>query len=163
MNTPCGIIRSMKIIDIHTHGIGGFDTRTTDVEHILRIAGIHGSQGVAEIIPAIYPAPMKVMRENMQVVKEAMERQEDGDSARIIGVHLEGPFLNFSKCGSLNAMTFLEPTEYHLKELIEGFEDIVRIITIAPEMNGAVSLIRKMSGMGIIASMGHSDATYAEA
>ncbi|MCX5718682.1 MAG: hypothetical protein NT055_01730, partial [Nitrospirae bacterium] len=65
--------------------------------------------------------------------------------------------------GALNAMTFIEPTEYNLKELIEGFEDIIKIITIAPEVNGAEQLIKLISRMGIIVSMGHSDATYAEA
>ncbi|MCL4492018.1 MAG: hypothetical protein M1510_08975 [Nitrospirae bacterium] len=177
----------MRVIDIHTHGIAGYDTRTTDAVHILRIAEIHGSQGVSEIIPTIYPAAIKVMRENMAVVREAMERQKDSNklqvtsnelknkkesensllvtrhSSLIAGVHLEGPFLNFSKCGALNSMTFLEPTEYHLKELIEGFEDMVKIITIAPELNGAPGLIRKITDRGIIASMGHSDATHAEA
>jgi N-acetylglucosamine-6-phosphate deacetylase len=161
-----------KIIDIHTHGIGGYDTRTTVEEHILKIAEIHGSYGISEIIPTIYPATIKVMRENMATIKKAIELQMAGSSelqtpnsqlSTIIGVHLEGPFLNPSKCGALNAITFIEPTEYNLKELIEGFEDIIKIITIAPEINGATKLIKKLTDKGIIASMGHSDATYAEA
>ena len=157
-----------KSIDIHTHGIGGYDTRTTVEEHILKIAEIHGSYGISEIIPTIYPATIKVMRENIMMVKKAMELQKTEDrsqktEAKIIGVHLEGPFLNPSKCGALNAITFIEPTEYKLKELIEGFEDIIKIITIAPEINGATKLIKKLTDKGIIASMGHSDATYAEA
>ena len=157
-----------KIIDIHTHGIGGYDTRTTVEEHILKIAEIHGSYGISEIIPTIYPATIKVMRENMMMVKKAMELQKTEDrsqktESRIIGVHLEGPFLNPSKCGVLNAITFIEPSEDNLKELIEGFEDMVKIITIAPEINGATKLIKKITDTGIIASMGHSEATYAEA
>jgi N-acetylglucosamine-6-phosphate deacetylase len=158
----------MKTIDIHTHGIGGYDTRTTNVEHILKIAEIHGSQGISEIVLTIYPATIKAMRENMMVVKKAMELQKTEDrsqktKAKIIGIHLEGPFLNPSKCGALNAIAFIEPSEDRLKELIEGFEDIVKIITIAPELTGATRLIKKITEMGIIASMGHSDATYAEA
>ncbi|OHE56023.1 MAG: hypothetical protein A2Z47_00625, partial [Thermodesulfovibrio sp. RBG_19FT_COMBO_42_12] len=173
-----------KIIDIHTHGIGGYDTRTTTEEDILRIAEIHGSFGVSEIIVAIYPSSVKIMRKNMTAVKKAMEKQKsrirnqpppltpplakggDGGVAlpsRIIGGHLEGPFLNPSRCGSLNAASFIDPTEYNFKELIEGFEDIVKIITIAPEIKGAAGLIKKMSDMGIIVSLGHSDATYHEA
>lgn len=161
-----------KVIDIHTHGIGGYDTRTTVAEHILKIAEIQGSYGVSEIIPTIYPATIKVMRENLTVVKKAMEQQkaearsqkpEESKPARIIGIHLEGPFLNPSKCGALNAITFIEPTDHSLKELIEGFEDIIKIITIAPEINGATKLIKKITDMGIIASMGHSEATYTEA
>ena len=181
----------MKVVDIHIHGINGYDTRTTTEDHILKISEIHGSHGVSEIVPTIYPSTIKVMRENMQIVKKAMEYQRSAISdqqsapppippprggrvregvkapnsklARIIGLHLEGPFLNPAKCGSLDAKTFIGPTEYNFQQLIEGFEDIVKIITIAPEIKGAASLIRKMSDMGIIVSMGHSDATYAEA
>lgn len=157
-----------KIIDIHTHGINGYDTRTTVEDHILKIAEIQGSQGVSEIILSIFPATIKVMRENINIVKKAMELQkaenkEQRTEAKIIGVHLEGPFLNPAKCGALNAMTFTDPTEDNLKQLLEGFEDIVKIITIAPEINHATNLIKKITDMGIIVSMGHSDATYAEA
>ncbi|MDI6801571.1 MAG: amidohydrolase family protein [Thermodesulfovibrionales bacterium] len=162
-----------KVIDIHIHGIGGYDTRTTDVAHILKIAEIQGSHGVSEIIPTVYPATIKVMRENMAVVKKAMELHKVGCNSElltpnsqlstIIGVHLEGPFLNPSKSGALNAMTFIEPTERNLMELLEGFEDIIKIITIAPELDGAIKLIKKISDMGIIVSIGHSDAAYNEA
>lgn len=180
----------MKIIDIHTHGICGHDTRTNASEDILRMAGIQASCGVTAILPTLYPDTIEVMRKNMTAVKRAMEVQESGmgrggfslpqgrltsplpneaqnlevrESSIIIGVHLEGPFLNPLRCGALNAAAFLEPTEYNLMKLLDGFEDIVKIVTIAPEMAGATNLIKKLSGMGIIASMGHSDATWAEA
>jgi N-acetylglucosamine-6-phosphate deacetylase len=157
----------MKIIDIHTHGIGGYDTKSNKVEDILKIAEIFGSQGVSEIILAIYPSSIKVMRENMMVVKKAMEKQHSElrtpNSSLILGVHLEGPFLNPSKCGDLDGRAFLKPTEYNFRQLTEGFEDVVKIITIASEINGAIKLIRKVSDRGIIVSMGHSDATFSEA
>ncbi|MBI4653398.1 MAG: hypothetical protein HY752_00125 [Nitrospirae bacterium] len=166
-----------KVIDIHTHGIGGYDTKTITEAEILKIAETHGSYGVSEIILAVYPATIKAMRENMAVIKKAMEMQVGIDSfrdagskeignsrpAKVIGIHLEGPFLNPSKCGALNAMAFIKPTEKNFKELIDGFEDVVKIITIASEVEGAIVLIKRIAGMGIIASMGHSDATYTEA
>ena len=185
----------MKIIDIHAHGIGGYDTRTTAEGDILKIAEIQGSYGISEIILSVYSAPIPIMRENMEAVKRAMEKQQSSASAgisrrqsapppippprggrvreggqapnsklaRIIGLHLEGPFLNPSRCGALSAASFVEPTGYKLKELIEGFEEIVKIMTIAPEIKGAAGLIKKMSDRGIIVGMGHSDATYADA
>src|SRR3989304_4549750 len=67
----------MKIIDIHTHGIGGYDTKSGKEKDILKIAEIFGSHGVSEIIPTIYPSTIKVMRENMMAVKKAMEMQRD--------------------------------------------------------------------------------------
>jgi len=150
----------MNIIDIHTHGIGGFDTRTSNPIDIIRMAEIQASLGVSAIVPTIYPDSIEIMRQNMMAVQKAMELQKN---AAILGVHLEGPFLNSARCGALKSSSFIEPNESNLKKLLEGFEDMVKIITIAPELNGAAKLIRKISDMGIIASMGHSDATYSEA
>jgi N-acetylglucosamine-6-phosphate deacetylase len=157
----------MKAIDIHTHGIGGYDTRTTDAGHILKIAEIQGSFGVSEILPTIYPSDIETMRTHMETVKMAMDLQRSAvnrhGAAIIAGLHLEGPFLNPSRCGSLRSRSFVKPAGYYLKQLIEGFEDMVRIITISPEVKGAVRLIRMIRDRGIAVSMGHSDATFAEA
>jgi N-acetylglucosamine-6-phosphate deacetylase len=199
----------MRIIDIHIHGVGGYDTRTDSEDDILKIAEILGSQGISEIILTIYPSSVNEMRKNMMAVRKAMDRQKGisnppsppfskgglrrfkkvGRSqsapspippprggraregvkapnlklARIIGIHLEGPFLNPLRCGALDAKIFIEPTEKSLQKLLEGFEDMVKIITIAPELKGAARLIKKISDLGIIASMGHSDATFSEA
>ena len=165
----------MKIIDVHTHGIGGYDTRTTSEDHILHMAEIHGSCGVSEIVPTVYPSSIESMRENMLAIKEAIKIQGSGirgqgpagesskAEARILGAHLEGPFLNPSKCGALDAASFLTPHKDSLIKLIDGFEDIIKIITIAPELEGAVNIIHELSDKGIIASMGHSEASYAEA
>src|SRR4030066_532364 len=150
----------MNIIDIHTHGIDGFDTRTSNPIDIIRMAEIQASLGVSAIVPTIYSDSIEIMRQNMMAVQKAMELQKN---AAILGVHLEGPFLNSARCGALKSSSFIEPNEYNLKRLIDGFEDMVKIITIAPELKGAAKLIRKMSDIGIIASMGHSDATYSEA
>jgi N-acetylglucosamine-6-phosphate deacetylase len=170
----------MKTIDIHIHGIGGYDTRTTNENHILKVAEILGSHRVSEIILTIYPSSIKEMRKNMMAVRKAIEKQKEISNppsppfskggkggithpSRIVGIHLEGPFLNPSKCGALDAKTFIAPSEKILRKLLEGFEDIVKIITIAPELKGAVQLIKKISDMGIIVSMGHSEATFTEA
>lgn len=162
----------MKIIDIHTHGIGGYDTRTSDPAHLLKIAELHGMAGTGEIVLSVYPATIPVMRGNMQLIRQAMEAQAssagiispDGQTAaRINGVHLEGPFVNPMKAGALNSITFLEPEERRLQELIDGYEDIVRTITVAPELPGATQLIRTIVNRGIRVNMGHSEASYADA
>ena len=153
----------MKLIDIHTHGIGGYDTRTLSESDILKMAEIHGAAGVSEVIPTIYPDTIAVMQGNMMAVRKAIEMQKSETTPTLIGIHLEGPFLNPNRCGALNAETFIEPTVYNVEKLLDGFKDMVKIITIAPEIDGAAKLIRKISDMGITVSMGHSDATYAEA
>lgn len=170
----------MRVVDIHTHGLGGFDTRTADPNDILKMAELHANHGITDIIPTIYPGPIATMRKNMAAVKIAMEKQrlvlgdqrsartklkfkiQNSKFARIGGIHLEGPFLNPSKSGALDGKTFQEPSEKIWKGLIEGFKDIVRIVTIAPELKDARRLIRLISNMGITVSLGHSDATYEE-
>jgi len=181
----------MRSIDVHTHGVGGFDTRTDSEDDMLKIAEVLGSHDISEIVLTIYPSSVNEMRKNMMAVGKAMEIQgsstyspphpplskgglkggkngKNGSGgitipSRIIGINLEGPFLNPLKCGALDAKSFIEPTEKSLQKLLEGFEDIVKIISIAPEIKGASKLIRKISDMGIIANMGHSDATFSEA
>ncbi len=156
----------MKIIDIHSHGVGGYDTKATSENAIQKIAELQGISGVSEIILSIYPSSIKEMRENMKTVRKAMELQNKKSKSReakILGIYLEGPFLNPSKCGSLSPASFIEPNLYNLEKLINGFEDIIKIITIAPELNNSLKLIKKASDKGIIVSMGHSEATYNEA
>ena len=152
-------------IDIHTHGIGKYDTRTGNPEHIVRMAEFHAGRGTGAILPAIYPGPIDEMRRNLAAVRKAIDLQSTKaeTSARILGVHLEGPFLNPERCGSLDRKVFLKPSLSSLKKLIAGYEDIIKIITIAPEPPGALKVIEKCSALGMKVNMGHSDATYKQA
>lgn len=157
----------MNIFDIHTHGIDGYDTKSHNVDDILKIAEIHGAFGISKIILTIYPSTIEIMRKNMAIVKKAMLKQKKvgikNKYAEIFGMHLEGPFLNPLKGGALLRTSFKKPNDKYLQELIDGYEDVIKIITIAPELPGALQLIKKISDLGIVVSMGHSDASYAEA
>ena len=82
--------------------------------------------------------------------------------ATILGVHLEGPFLNPARAGALDRKSFFSAKTSHFRKLVEGFNNVIKIITVAPEINGATSLIRSITDTGVIVSMGHSDATYSE-
>ncbi|MCX7856394.1 MAG: hypothetical protein N2513_00175 [Deltaproteobacteria bacterium] len=159
--------KDLVITDIHTHGIKGLSTETSSPEELLEIAKVHFSLGTRNIILSIYPGPIEKMRTILHACKKAMEIQSKVsgslDTARILGVHLEGPFLNKKKAGALDKRFFLSPNEKKLEELIDGFNDIVKMITLSPELNGAAALIRTIVKKGIIVGMGHSDATYTEA
>jgi N-acetylglucosamine-6-phosphate deacetylase len=158
------------MIDVHTHGLGGYETRGASPGDILAMARLQGTMGVEAILPTIFPAPIDEMRRDISAVKRAMEIQHEGKGAagdvteaRIAGVHLEGPFLNPAQAGALDRGSFLTASVDTWRRLVEGFEDIVRVVTVAPEFDGAEGLIRVMTSMGVIVSMGHSNATWNEA
>ncbi|MBI5026478.1 MAG: amidohydrolase family protein [Nitrospirae bacterium] len=173
------LIKDRSFIDLHTHGIGRYDTRTKNPEDILKMAELHRKAGTSAILPTIYSGTIDEMRRNMEAVKKAMEiqqssvvscqlsvkRQETIDYrlSTILGVHLEGPFLNPSRCGALNKNSFIRPALSSLKGLIDGYEDIIKIITIAPELPGALKVIARCVEYGFKVNMGHSDATYKQA
>jgi N-acetylglucosamine-6-phosphate deacetylase len=160
------LLKTMRIIDLHTHGIGGLDTSNSAPLQILKIAETEGNHGITDMLLSVYSGPMEAMRWHMMIIKKALERQRmesTGQSARILGIHLEGPFLNPLRCGALDPSHFLAATEENLRKIIEGFEDVIKVMTVAPECEGGLELIRRVSDLGIIVSMGHSDATCSEA
>lgn len=149
------------LIDIHVHGASDYDTRTRRQDDILRVAEIHGNRGTSAFLPTIYPASIEVMRENMGAVRRALQVQTEG--ARILGVHLEGPFLNPERAGSLDGKSFIDPSAEALSRLVEDFEDLIKIVTIAPELPGALRLIELCREKGFLVHMGHSDASFEQA
>jgi N-acetylglucosamine-6-phosphate deacetylase len=153
----------MGIIDLHTHGLTGLDTQDADPAAMLAIAQAHGLAGAAAVVLSLYSGPVDLMRARMSAVEAAMERPALPGAARILGVHLEGPFLNPGACGALDPASFIVPSEEAWRRLVEGHERAVLTVTVAPELPGAPALIRRIVKDGVRVAMGHSLATYAEA
>ncbi len=149
------------LVDIHVHGAGEYDTQTRRQDDILRIAEIHGARGTSAMLPTIYPAHLDVMRDNLNAVRRAMAAQREG--AGILGAHVEGPFLNPERAGSLEARNFTEPSMETLNRLVDGYEDVIKIITVAPELPGALKIIEACREKGFRVQMGHSDASFEQA
>jgi len=104
------------------------------------------------------------VEENRELRISSIEEQvQMNTAAAILGVNLEGPFLNPVYAGVLIKNSFLAPKISDFEKLVEGFGDIIKVITIAPELDGALNLIRFAADSGFIVSMGHSGALYAEA
>jgi N-acetylglucosamine-6-phosphate deacetylase len=83
--------------------------------------------------------------------------------ATVLGIHLEGPFLNPERAGSLDGKSFLDPSVDVFDRIIDDFEDVVKIVTIAPELPGALKVIERIREKGILVHMGHSDASFEQA
>lgn len=141
-------------IDIHIHGFYGRDTMEGSYEAIKTISRKLVSTGVTGFLPT-------TMTMEYEVIKRALENlvrigEEKLEGAKILGVNLEGPFINPKYKGAQMEEYILEPNI----QLIEEYLDIIKVVTVAPEISGAEDFIRKMKERGIIISVGHSGATY---
>jgi N-acetylglucosamine-6-phosphate deacetylase len=154
-------VNKQHLIDIHVHGAEDYDTRTRRQDDILRIADLHGARGTSALLPTVYPGAVGAMRENIAAIQRAMSAQRQG--AEILGVHIEGPFLNPERAGALDRQSFVEPSLEALDRLVEDFEDIIKIVTVAPELPGALKLIEACRTKGFLVHMGHSDASFEQA
>jgi N-acetylglucosamine-6-phosphate deacetylase len=155
-----------ELVDLHIHGIEEKDTTSDKIDDIIQIAKFQKAHGVSAVVLSIYPGNIDTMRKQIGIIREAAEKihqRKVRKSADIIGVHLEGPFINQSRAGALDSQFFLPPSIDALKQILDGYEDFVKIITVAPELKGAPELMRYSRDNGIHVNMGHSNATLIEA
>ncbi len=149
------------MIDLHIHGLGRWDLSQGAEEAIEEISLLYGSMGVEAFLPVIMPDKPGRVRAILGAISRVIKGHSGG--AKILGAYLEGPFLNPEYAGSLKKEYFLLPSIDALRRLIDGFEDIVKIITIAPELPGSLRTIEECRRLGIKVHLGHSGATYKEA
>ena len=141
-------------IDLQVNGYGGHDA-ATGVEAVRRIARRLPETGVTGFLPTIITAPLKDAATFPAVAAEAGEA--DGAGARVLGAHLEGPFLNPQRKGCHDASLMIEPTPDNVRALLAN---PCRLITMAPELPGGMEAVRTLARAGIVVSAGHSNATY---
>lgn len=149
---------SPGFIDIHIHGGDGKDVCDGSKDGVLHIANYVASTGVTSFLPTTMTLEMNQLRTILDTVRDAKAEQTTG--AEILGVHLEGPFINKALKGAQDGTYIVPPSE----ELVMDYKDIISLITLAPEVEGAYDFIAKMAKeTDIVLSMGHTNATYDEA
>lgn len=150
-------------IDEHVHGGFGTTVMHCDADGMLKWLDFLLKTGVTQVLSGVYTASLPAMRRGLAVAKEVMERQAAGaGGAMLAGVHLEGPFISKNALGAMDEEAVLEPSIENYKKLTEGYEDIIKLITIAPEVPGAHELIKYVRSLGIPVLAGHTAATDAE-
>ena len=148
-------------IDIHSHGGGGCDTEDGTYDSLEKMCLSHASHGTTGILPTTMSASTETLLRTARLIGDSSGAKACS-GAEILGVHLEGPWLNPERKGAQPIATIRAPSIEELDELIEASSGNIRMITMAPEMPGALELIRHSVGMGIKVSLGHSCATYDE-
>lgn len=158
-----GLTVAPGFIDTHFHGYAGVDFTLARSDDALRVAQEVVRHGVTGFLASLVAAPRDVLLKALSELAAAIERQKPGSGARILGIHLEGPYLNPQMRGAMDPRFFREPSVAELSEYFEASRRHLKQITVAPELPGAIELIRRAVEMGVTVSLGHTDATYEEA
>jgi N-acetylglucosamine-6-phosphate deacetylase len=156
-----GLLVLPGLIDTHVHGTHGDDVMLHGAEGIRRISARFPEYGTTAWLPSTISARHPELVAAVRWCVEAQQNPTDG--AEIVGLHVEGPYVNIKRKGAQPAAGVRDPDFDELKELLEAAEGQIRVMTLAPEIPGGLELVRRLVDEGIIASMGHSDATYDQA
>ncbi len=145
------------LIDSHIHGFAGFGTEDLSAEAMLAMSDHLGCYGVSAFCPTIYPMAEEDMIASIRACVEASGHE---GGAKIMGVHLEGPFISPARLG-VQRPEFVRPVDLELMErLFAAGEGKIRNMTVAPEIKGMRELALYCMKRGIVLQAGHTDATY---
>lgn len=149
--------------DIHTHGMKGIDSADLSPDSMKDWTRSLPETGVLEFVPAIVSTDSSNVKKFLEIVDAASRSSKEKEiAARPLGARLEGPFISTLKKGAHNAKYLQKPSISNYRDLTE-YSNVVRIVDIAPELPGAISLIKRLKEMKKTISIGHSNATYDEA
>ncbi len=155
-----GLMVSPGLIDSHTHGGNGFDFMAANVEQIQQLLKWYATYGVTSVFPTLSAALTEEYHRCCEIIGEVHKQGERG--ARILGIHVEGPYISPEKKGAQPLLEGKPPTLDDIKDFINCEGSIVRIVTLAPEIPIGLELVDFLVSHGVIASVGHSNATYEE-
>ena len=155
------------LIDIHIHGGAGHDVMEGSDQGLAAVERLMVKHGVTSYCPTTVTASIDNTLRSLdalgKAVKRATDGHDDGARARPLGVHFEGPFLSHAKRG-VHPASLLQPASPELFERMwQAADGRVSVLTIAPEIDGAIGLIAEATRRGVCASLGHSDAELLQA
>jgi len=139
-------------VDIHAHGALGHDVGSTDAAGLADVIGYHAARGTTSLVASVATSPLADLDRAVAFLRPFVER---GD---LVGTHLEGPYLSPLRRGAHNPDLLRSPRVDEIRALVATGGGTVRMITIAPELEGAEESIRWLAATGVVAAVGHSDA-----
>lgn len=149
-------------IDLHIHGAVGVDVMEASAARLHQVARFLASNGVTSWLPTLVPSPDEDYKSAVKAIEALMSEQMEKDAAaRVLGLHYEGPFVNIAQCGALRQSYFRAYTENSALDALPVIDspDAIHMMTLAPEIEGGVDLVRELTGRGWVVSIGHTRAS----
>ena len=147
-------------VDIHTHGGYGADFMDATDEAFARALAFHADNGTTTVVPTSCTAPTAAILRFLSFTRGYMARAEE-NTARVAGVHLEGPYLSVAGRGAQSVTGLKTPARDDYSYMTE-YADVIRTVTLSPELEGAAEMAKTLTACGILVSGGHDDGIYPE-
>jgi N-acetylglucosamine-6-phosphate deacetylase len=155
-------------VDVHIHGGAGHDVMSADASGLSAVEQLLSHHGVTSYFPTTVTVPLDQLCATLEHLADAIERASMDNGSRRrraqpLGIHLEGPFLSHVRRGAHPLENLLPPTVETFNRLWQAARGHIRILTIAPELDGALEVIAEAARRGVCVSIGHSDANLKSA
>lgn len=144
-------------VDVHVHGGGGASFDGGDPAAAETVVRAHRARGTTTMVASLVSDEVEVLARSASALGDLV------DDGLLAGVHLEGPWLSPKHAGAHEPALLTAPTSAAVDQLLEKAGDHLRMVTLAPELTGGLEAIRRLSAAGVVAAIGHTDATYDEA
>ena len=155
-----GLYVAPGMIDVHTHGRNGSDTMYATFKDLNNISVSELKTGVTSFLPTTMTMPAEDIK---KAIAAGYDNKDKVEGAKILGMHLEGPFFSVKYKGAQPEECMIAPTVENYLSFAGEHPDFIKKISLAPEIDGAVDLIKYLREQNVVVSMGHTDATYEEA
>ncbi len=139
-------------VDIHTHGAGGYYFSALKPEDISIAISTHASHGTTSMLASLVTEPLESLLKQVTALVPFI------GTSPIKGIHLEGPYLSHSHCGAHDSALLRTPNIAELEQLIAASNGSIRMVTLAPELAGAIAAIEFLCSQGVVVALGHSAA-----
>jgi len=150
-------------LDIHVHGAVSYDFMHAGATEIRSVGRFLAKHGVSHYLPTTVTGPLDSTLRALETLADAIEEDHAGaDHATPVGIHLEGPFVSHGKRGVHPEASILEPSITCFDRFQQAARGHIRLMTMAPELPGALELVEHATGRGVRVSLGHSNGTAAE-
>ena len=143
-------------VDIHCHGGGGEAFTSADPARVRKGAAAHRRHGTTTLLASLVSRPVEELVDQIAALAELVQE------GLISGIHLEGPFLSAARCGAHDPAILRPPERSAVQKLVDAGSGAVRMVTLAPELEGAVDAVRLLVDQGVLAAIGHTDGTEAQ-
>ena len=141
-------------VDTHLHGGGGANFSTASAAETATAVALHRKHGTTTLVASLVTAgPAELLR-------QVTELAGDVRAGLIDGIHLEGPWLSTTRCGAHQPSLMRDPDRAEISRVLGAAEGAIRMVTLAPERDGDLAAIKQIVDAGVVAAVGHTEATY---